>query len=86
MCMFTMILVIVGGINLGLTGLGTLLGMNLNVLNMILGAWPMVEAILYLLIGIAAVMALICHMKKKCTTCGETKETPPETPSEGAEM
>jgi len=78
MAMIVMILVIIGGLNLGLTGLGILLDMELNILNMLLGAWPVVEAIVYLLIGIAAVMMLITHLQKKCPMCTcDTKATPP---------
>ena len=88
--MITMILLVIGGLNLGLTGLGMLIGMDLNILNMLLGAWPMVEAIVYLLVGVAAIMLLVCHMKKKCGACacdsGASAPTPPEAPSEGSEM
>jgi len=79
MAVLVMILIIIGGLNWGLTGLGMLLGMNLNIVNMLLGAWPMVEAIVYLLVGIAAIMALVTHMKKKCPMCtcaGGSSETP----------
>jgi uncharacterized membrane protein YuzA (DUF378 family) len=51
------ILVVVGGINWGLVGLGMLMGSdaNWNVVNMILGSAPMLEAVVYLLVGLAAV-------------------------------
>ncbi len=67
------ILILIGGLNWGLVGLGGLLGSNLNVVNMILGGWPMVESIVYLLVGVAVILKL-AH--KKCGTCmpqGEMK-------------
>ena len=55
----TRILVIVGGVNWGLVGLGMLLGGNWNVVQMILGSWPMVEAVVYVLVGLSAVKMLM---------------------------
>lgn len=60
------VLLIVGGLNWGLVGLGMLLGRDLNVVNMLLGSWPMVEAIVYLLVGVAAVMKFFHCKCKKC--------------------
>lgn len=51
-------LVLIGGLNWGLTGIGTLVGTNLNVVNLLVGTWPIVEAIVYILVGIGAVMML----------------------------
>ena len=54
------ILLIVGGLNWGLVGLGMLFGgMGWNVVNMILGGWPMVEGIVYLLVGISALWLMM---------------------------
>lgn len=67
------VLIIVGGLNWGLVGLGIFLGMNLNVVNMLLGGMPMIEALVYLLVGVAVVLKL-AH--KKCGACmpqGEMK-------------
>jgi uncharacterized membrane protein YuzA (DUF378 family) len=64
-----MVLVTIGGINWGLIGLGMLLGTDLNVVNMLLGTWPMVEAIVYLLVGVSAVVMTIKCMGKKCPCC-----------------
>ena len=49
------ILVIIGGVNWGLVGLGMLMGSNWNVVNMILGGVPMLEAVIYILVGLAAI-------------------------------
>lgn len=52
----TRILVIVGGVNWGLIGLGSLMGgADWNVVKMILGSWPMLEAVVYFLVGLSAV-------------------------------
>jgi len=64
------ILVVIGGINWGLVGLGMLMSggdmSKLNVVHMLLGSWPMVEAIVYLLVGVAAIMKLFHCKCKKC--------------------
>ena len=76
MHLITKILVIVGGVNWGLVGLGMLLGKELNVVKMLLGSMPMVEAIVYLLVGVAAVMMIFgckCH---KCMVPAEGTAAP----------
>lgn len=71
-------LIVVGGLNWGLVGLGMLMGKmdGWNVVNMVLGSMPTVEAIVYVLVGLAAVAKLIgCRCKKcvaacaSCTSC-----------------
>jgi uncharacterized membrane protein YuzA (DUF378 family) len=49
------ILVVVGGINWGLIGLGMIMDRDWNVVNMILGSVPTLEAVVYILVGLAAV-------------------------------
>lgn len=58
------ILLVIGGLNWGLVGLGMLLGSDLNVVNMLLGSWPTFEAIVYILVGLAAVIKVF-HMGMK---------------------
>lgn len=53
------ILVIVGALNWGLVAIGGFLGTNLNIVNLLLGSWPMVEWIVYLLVGLAGVYMLV---------------------------
>lgn len=60
--MVTFILVIVGGLNWGLTAVGY------NVVNMILGSWPAVENLVYILVGLSAVYLVVDH-KKSCKMC-----------------
>ena len=49
------LLVLIGGINWGLIGVGYFLQSNLNVVNLVVGSWPVVEAIVYVLVGLSAV-------------------------------
>lgn len=57
------VLVIVGGLNWGLVGLGGFMGADWNVVSMILGSWPQVEWLVYILVGLSAVV----HVK----ACGQ---------------
>ncbi|HRY62376.1 MAG TPA: DUF378 domain-containing protein [Candidatus Paceibacterota bacterium] len=52
------ILVIVGALNWGLVGVGMFMGANLNLVNLIFGTWPTVEYLVYVLVGIAALIRL----------------------------
>ena len=63
------VLLIIGGLNWGLVGLGMLLGSDLNVVNMILGPVPFLEAIVYLLVCVAAVMKIFGCGCRKCIAC-----------------
>jgi len=71
------ILLVIGGLNWGLIGVGMLIDKDLNVVNMILGSMPMLEGIVYLLVGVAAIMKLIgCKCKKcmaACASCASCK-------------
>ena len=61
------ILLIVGGVNWGLVGVGMLLNMDSwNVVNMLLGSVPIVEGIVYVLVGVAAVMSIFGCRCSKC--------------------
>jgi uncharacterized membrane protein YuzA (DUF378 family) len=65
------ILLIIGGINWGLVGVGMLMNGDWNVVKMVLGSVPTIEAIVYILVGIAAVMKIFgCKCKKCMAACG----------------
>lgn len=65
------ILVIIGAISWGIIGIGGFMGGDWNIVNMILGNWPEVEWIVYILVGIAGVMAIFgCRCKKCVGECG----------------
>jgi uncharacterized membrane protein YuzA (DUF378 family) len=63
------VLLIIGGLNWGLIGVGMLMGSNLNVVNMILGSWPIIEAIIYVVVGVAAIMKIFGYKCKMCKGC-----------------
>ena len=64
----TFILVIIGGLNWGLVALGSWMGSNWNVVNLLLGQWSGVENLVYLLVGLSAVVLAVGH-KKDCRAC-----------------
>ena len=66
--MVAFILLVIGGLNWGLGGLGDFAGSNWNLVNLLLGSWPSIEWIVYVLVGISAVWLLITH-KKNCKEC-----------------
>ncbi len=63
--MAAFLLVFVGALNWGLMGL---FGMNL-VMN-VLGAWPMVEKLVYILVGVSGLYLFATHMND-CKVCGK---------------
>ena len=62
--MVAFILVIVGGLNWGLIGL-----LQINLVEMLLGSVPTVQQIVYVLVGVSAVVLLVDH-KNSCKYCG----------------
>lgn len=52
-------LVIVGALNWGLVG-----AFDLNLVEMLLGAWPMLVTLVYVLVGLSAVEQLWSHLNK----------------------
>ncbi|MFA6006595.1 MAG: DUF378 domain-containing protein [Candidatus Paceibacterota bacterium] len=63
-------LILIGALNWGVFGLGMLVGKSdtWNILRMLLGNMPVVEGVVYLLVGVSAVMKLIgCHCKTCCS-------------------
>ena len=85
------ILLLIGGLNWGLAGLGMLLGTNLNVVYLLLGGSMFIEAIVYLLVGIAALVSIFGCRCKKCKggMCGPAKSggmTQPENPASHSQV
>lgn len=60
--MVAFILVIVGGLNWGL------MVFDMNLVSMIVGAWPMLEQAVYALVGLSAIYLVVTH-KASCTMC-----------------
>ncbi len=71
--MIAKVLIIIGGVNWGFVGVGMLMMKDWNVVHMLLGTMPTFEAIVYILVGVAAVIKIFgC----KCKTCaGGTCDT-----------
>ncbi|MBP9719122.1 MAG: DUF378 domain-containing protein [Candidatus Levybacteria bacterium] len=63
--MVTITLVLVGALNWGLLGL-----FNFNLVTALLGAWPAVVSLVYVLIGLSAVYEAVNH-KGLCKLCGK---------------
>ncbi len=71
------VLLVVGGLNWGLVGVGMLMGSYWNLVNMIFGSMPTLEAVVYVLVGVSAVVKLYgCRCAKcqaacaACAGCG----------------
>lgn len=49
-----LILVVIGGLNWGLVG-----ALNFNLVTTLVGMWPFVESLVYMIVGIAAIYVLV---------------------------
>ena len=60
-----LVLVIVGAVNWGLVGLAGLVELgNLNLVNLLLGTIPILENVVYLLVGLAGLYTIYYAVKK----------------------
>jgi len=68
-------LLIIGGINWGLVGVAMLMnnGADWNVIHMLLGSWPMAEGVVYVIVGLVAIMKIFgckcAKCKAACAAC-----------------
>ncbi len=69
------ILLIVGGLNWGLVGLGGFFGSNWNLVAWIFGFSSAVLWIVYILVGVSAVYLVVTH-KKDCKCCDAKADAP----------
>ncbi len=68
--MVALVLVLVGALNWGLVGL-----FGFNLVSYLLGSWPMVERVVYVLVGLSAVLMVFgCHCKKCDEACGTAQK------------
>ena len=69
-------LVKIGALNWGLIGVGYFFGKDWNVVDLIFGNAPAVENIIYILVGLAAIMMCFHCKCKKCKggSCGTDKK------------
>lgn len=58
-CHLIQAFVLIGAFNWGLIGLGYFSGQPINIVHFILGAWPAVENVVYILVGLAAIASAI---------------------------
>ncbi|MBI4009344.1 DUF378 domain-containing protein [Candidatus Roizmanbacteria bacterium] len=65
--LLTYSLVVIGALNWGLVGL-----LNFNLVNALLGSWPTVEKLLYIIVGASAIYDFTMH-QRYCKYCGEKK-------------
>jgi len=63
--MVAVLLLVVGGINWGLVGL-----FDYNLVMALLGSYPAVEMLVYVLVGLSAVYVLVTH-KGDCKICSK---------------
>ena len=63
--MLTFTLLLIGGLNWGLVGL-----FGLNLVNSVVGSWPMLEKLVYILVGVSAVYVAATHMND-CKICAK---------------
>ena len=66
--MIAFLLVIVGALNWGIIGIGGFANFDGNVVKMLLGSFPMIERLVYVLVGLSALVLLATH-KKDCRLC-----------------
>lgn len=60
------VLLVISGLNWGIIGIA-----NLNVVNLVLGGVPVIERIVYILVGLSALSMFFCGKCKKCMTPGK---------------
>jgi uncharacterized membrane protein YuzA (DUF378 family) len=82
------ILLIIGGLNWGLVGLGMWFGSDWNVVHLIFGSIMWLEALIYVLVGLSALWIAFTHKSacKMCADMGTKKAAAPAAPSSGSQM
>ncbi len=58
------VLVLIGALNWGLIGVSYFMSQNWNVVTILLGSWPQVEAVVYILVGLSALYSLVTCKSK----------------------
>ena len=66
------VLLVIGGLNWGLIGIGAFAGADWNVVHLVLGSWPAVEWIVYILVGLSALWLAVKHCGE-CKVCASPK-------------
>lgn len=76
----SLVLVVVGALNWGLVGIQGFIGGNLNLVNLLLGSVPILEAIVYLLVGLAGLY--VAYMGVQLFGARRTRTGAPADPTE----
>ncbi|MCE9628423.1 MAG: DUF378 domain-containing protein [Candidatus Vogelbacteria bacterium] len=63
------ILLAIGGLNWGLVGISYFVERNLNLVNLLFGKIPTLEATVYIVVGLAAIASFLHCKCKKCQNC-----------------
>jgi uncharacterized membrane protein YuzA (DUF378 family) len=66
------VLLVIGGLNWGLVGINS----DWNLVEKILGSWPVVVQVVYILVGLSAILIAVGH-KKDCKACSMTTPSMP---------
>lgn len=61
-----MLLMVIGSINWGLIGIGGFLGSDWNIVKLVLGSISWLESIVYILVGVSAIVMLFGCKCDKC--------------------
>jgi len=62
------VLVIIGGLNWGLVGIGDYAGSNWNIVNLIFGSVSWLEYLVYVLVGISALILLFSKDRRQMSS------------------
>jgi hypothetical protein len=74
--MIAFVLLVIGGLNWGLIGLGQWFGgSDWNIVNLIFGSISWLEALIYVLVGLSALYLIFTH-KKSCKNCDKGAAAP----------
>ena len=65
------VLMVIGSLDWGLVGLGNWMGSNWNVVNLIFGSWSWLENLIYVLVGISALVVLFKGKKHENAPQGQ---------------
>lgn len=62
-------LMAIGALNWGLVGIGGFFGSNWNLVNLIFGGVPVLEMVIYILVGVSAIVSCSGGCSMGCSAC-----------------
>lgn len=66
------VLLIIGALNWGLVGVGYFFNADWDVVKLLLGNWPWLVSVIYIIVGLAGLSKLFGCRCKKCTVAAPT--------------